>query len=308
MSCGRILAFLQWEGKDQVPRAAHFTECVVDCFQSDAGSSDRAAVCTRLENNRLIITDNVTENAHRLYMKHPSFCPVKHLDETLVSRLSEVTLSRGVDTGVAVILESSDGKILLTKRAAHLRAFPNVWVPPGGHLELDETLTQAGLRELHEETGLHVQENECHEGLLHPLALWESVYPPKVSLGPPARHHIVLYLLAKLKAPHTASAMSSRLKFDPNEVAAAVWIDRKMATAIVQQCEELEQDAEVDPSLPSTIRYMIMQAHVLNEKQEQVEASISLTPFFQRSGETEDCERVSTGTKYALQQYLQRTT
>jgi len=41
------------------------------------------------------------------------------------------TLSRGVDVGVAVLLQSADQKLLLTRRASSLRIFPNVWVPPG---------------------------------------------------------------------------------------------------------------------------------------------------------------------------------
>ena len=45
--------------------------------------------------------------------------------------LPSETASRGIDVGCAVILESGDGKILLTRRATHLRTFPNVWVPPG---------------------------------------------------------------------------------------------------------------------------------------------------------------------------------
>lgn len=42
--------------------------------------------------------------------------------------------ARGVAVAVAVILESSDGKVLMTQRAQHMRSFPRAWVPPGGHL------------------------------------------------------------------------------------------------------------------------------------------------------------------------------
>ena len=31
-------------------------------------------------------------------------------------------------------LESSDTKVLLTRRPPHMRTFPNVWVPPGTEL------------------------------------------------------------------------------------------------------------------------------------------------------------------------------
>ena len=47
--------------------------------------------------------------------------------------MSDATRDRGVDVGCALILESSDGRVLLTRRAAHLRTFPGIWVPPGKH-------------------------------------------------------------------------------------------------------------------------------------------------------------------------------
>ena len=34
--------------------------------------------------------------------------------------------------GAVTLLESCDGKVLLTRRASHLSIFPGVWVPPGG--------------------------------------------------------------------------------------------------------------------------------------------------------------------------------
>lgn len=66
-----------------------------------------------------------------VFSQHPTFCPVSCMDDGICASLPEATLSRGINTGVAVILESADGKILLTKRAPHLHTFPNIWVPPG---------------------------------------------------------------------------------------------------------------------------------------------------------------------------------
>ena len=65
-----------------------------------------------------------------------------------------------------------------------------VWVPPGGHLEMGETFLNAGLRELKEETGLELTDTSHHL-----LGLWESVYPHKLEFGDPVRQHIVIYLL-----------------------------------------------------------------------------------------------------------------
>lgn len=51
-----------------------------------------------------------------------------------------------------------------------MRTFPGVWVPPGGHVELGETLLQAGLREMKEETGIQIEESSANI-----LGLWEVV-------------------------------------------------------------------------------------------------------------------------------------
>lgn len=70
-------------------------------------------------------------------------------------------------TGIVV----KDGKFLITKRASHLKAFPNLWTVPGGKLELDEykdkpkdtnshwynILENLLRREIREETGLEVK-------------------------------------------------------------------------------------------------------------------------------------------------------
>jgi 8-oxo-dGTP diphosphatase len=46
------------------------------------------------------------------------------------------------------------GRLLLGKRSAHRRAYPGVWDLPGGHVEADETVEVALVRELREELGV----------------------------------------------------------------------------------------------------------------------------------------------------------
>ena len=55
-----------------------------------------------------------------------------------------------------------------------------------------ESLEEAVLRELTEETGLVVTEEERKSS--HILGLWESVFPPVLAIGEPKRHHVVVYL------------------------------------------------------------------------------------------------------------------
>ena len=61
--------------------------------------------------------------------------------------------------------------MLLTRRAAHMRTFPGVWVPPGGGVEAgDAGMVDAALRELREETGVAVRPEEG--GAARILGLW----------------------------------------------------------------------------------------------------------------------------------------
>ncbi|XP_060249030.1 nucleoside diphosphate-linked moiety X motif 17 isoform X3 [Meriones unguiculatus] len=62
--------------------------------------------------------------------QRPPFCPFAALDQQPGVSRTELLTNRGVDLGVAVILQSSDQTVLLTRRTCTLRISPNVWVPP----------------------------------------------------------------------------------------------------------------------------------------------------------------------------------
>lgn len=49
-----------------------------------------------------------------------------------------------------------DGAILMGLRAAHKTHYPNCWSFPGGHVEADETIQAALIRELREEVGVEI--------------------------------------------------------------------------------------------------------------------------------------------------------
>ena len=103
--------------------------------------------------------------------------------------------SNAIALGVVVLLESADHRVLLTRRASHMRTFPSCWVCPGGGIEQGETvsrhrvfrphphpsssqLLQAGLRELHEEVGVDVKDTAGEPSEL--LALWEVRFDVRV--------------------------------------------------------------------------------------------------------------------------------
>jgi 8-oxo-dGTP diphosphatase len=54
---------------------------------------------------------------------------------------------------VATCVVRSDGRVLLTRRAA-TKAFPSLWEIPGGSVLAGETGVQAAVREVREETGI----------------------------------------------------------------------------------------------------------------------------------------------------------
>lgn len=62
-----------------------------------------------------------------------------------------------------VLAEAATGletSLLLTLRAAGLRAHSNQWAPPGGRCDPGETPAQAAIRELHEELGLQLTRDD----------------------------------------------------------------------------------------------------------------------------------------------------
>ncbi|MBJ6107717.1 NUDIX domain-containing protein [Hymenobacter sp. BT523] len=56
---------------------------------------------------------------------------------------------------VTILAFDADGKVLLVRHANH-----NVWVAPGGMVEVDEDPKQAAIREMEEETGCQVEVDE----------------------------------------------------------------------------------------------------------------------------------------------------
>lgn len=67
-----------------------------------------------------------------LFHQRPPFCPFAALEQQQPrSPGVELPTHRGVDLGVAIILQSSDQTVLLTRRTRTLKTYPNLWVPPG---------------------------------------------------------------------------------------------------------------------------------------------------------------------------------
>lgn len=303
MTATRILVNLQNVNKSEDrPNPASFTQSVIEHFGTTGDNVTE--VNAYLQDNKLILSNDWTKG-QPVKLKRPSFCPITNLTSPIRDDLPDDTKSRGIDSGVALILESADGKVLLTRRAKTLRTFPGVWVPPGGHLEENETFAMAGLRECHEETGLKMSPQQFVSEDLKVLALWESVYPTKLTIGPPKRHHIVVYLYGKLKPGFDANTMNKQLQLEPLETDACAWLDRDLVKRITEADEEkaTEHGYKTEESVG---KGEYVRGHIIDENNRQVEGNIPLGPLLTVSGAVSDHERVSTGTKFALEEWLQR--
>ncbi|XP_074979072.1 m7GpppN-mRNA hydrolase NUDT17 isoform X5 [Caretta caretta] len=230
------------------PERAGFLQSITGHFC--APHEDEAMVSCGLDQNQFVISDSEFPGSTRILLKRPSFCPIKHLEERQAATLPEALRGRGVDVGVAVVLQSVDRRVLLTRRAKNLSIFPNIWVPPGGHMEPDEQLLEAGLRELQEETGLQLEPGRFSWTM---LGLWESVYPPTLSRGLPRRHHVVVYLL--LLSTESHRQLQTRIKADGSEVSAYAWLEPHVLECIAAVEDGAENMGHVPSNLPPTINF-----------------------------------------------------
>ncbi|XP_061462886.1 nucleoside diphosphate-linked moiety X motif 17 isoform X2 [Rhineura floridana] len=274
------------------PQRATFPQSIAGHFC--AAEEDSWMVNCGLDQHRFLISDREFPGSNRVLLQRPSFCPIKHLSEAQVACLPLETRERGVDVGVAILLQSANQKVLLTRRSKHLNIFPNIWVPPGGHIEPDEQLLDAGLRELREETGLCLQDREFSWRM---LALWESVFPPVLSRGLPERHHVVVYLLVLSHQSH--QQLQAGFKADEAEVSAYTWLEAQVLASIAATREEVGGTRKMVGDLPPAVSIMELQHGSAKT------VAIPTTTFLNSApARGEDVERVSTGTKFALQRWL----
>ncbi|XP_050606985.1 nucleoside diphosphate-linked moiety X motif 17 isoform X3 [Macaca thibetana thibetana] len=193
-------------------------------------------------------------------------------------------------------LQSSDKTVLLTRRARTLSVSPNLWVPPGGHVELEEELLDGGLRELWEECGLHLPQGQFS---WVPLGLWESAYPPRLSWGLPKYHHIVLYLL--VISQESQQQLQARIQPNPSEVSALMWLTPDVAAAVAATEDGTETPRLLPQDLPPSV--LALELEEDGRARPLVLPMSTLLRMIPTMAEGK--ERVSTGTKFALRLWLQ---
>ncbi|XP_047399360.1 nucleoside diphosphate-linked moiety X motif 17 isoform X2 [Sciurus carolinensis] len=291
MAVARVLLLLSGR-----PQSVSFAQSVCGLLGAGPGLGPWPTYCS-LKRGRLVLSNRPFPDAFaRLPLQRPPYCPFAALDLPCRTSGSELPMNRGVDLGVATILQSSDQTVLLTRRTRNLRVSPNLWVPPGGHVELDEELLDGGLRELWEETGLQLPQGQFS---WVPLGLWESAYPPRLSWGFPKYHHIILYLL--VISQESQQQLQVRIQPNPSEVSAFMWLGPNIAAAVSATEDGTETSTFLPQDLPSSIL-----AVELKENGEAQPLVLPTSTLLQTTPTTvEDKERISTGTKFALGLWLQ---
>ena len=279
MSTKRVLTYLKLDTSNSV--LAQFGQCLVSALlkKDEHDDTHEISVNCDLASKGLILS-----HPGPVILRHPPFCPMYHWKKPKLEQ------NPGVSVAVAVILESSDAKVLITRRPPHMRTFPNVWVPPGGGCEEAETIHETGLREVLEETGLDLKPIMIHA---EPLCLWESVYPPLLAKGEPKRHTIVIYL--HILVCKNSSDLIKSIKLDPTETNACAFLDTNQVHLATNYDLKIDTDKKLEAHELDTNNILTAKL----KSYDLLRAEVPNTGNF-------DIERISTGTRFALEQFFKK--
>jgi len=161
---------------------------------------------------------------------------------------------------------NANGDVLLTQRAFR-GMYDGMWVFPGGHVDVGESLMTAAVREVREETGLGVD-----GASLQPLAVWEGAVSSK------KKQFCVVFFAADALCDN---ALSCSMELQTKEVHRAAWVSKELLPRILDT-HVLHSGIEIDG--------------VLIEDDAQQDTRISLAELQKGLGE---------GHKFALRAYLE---
>jgi 8-oxo-dGTP diphosphatase len=105
-------------------------------------------------------------------------------------------------TSVVAVIVDEEGRVLLTRRS--IAPFRNLWVMPGGKIDLGEPMLDALKREVREEVGIEVDVDDL-------IDVFEHVTP-----GEDKYHFVIIYYLCR--------PLSCCIVHNEDEVSEVAWV------------------------------------------------------------------------------------
>lgn len=231
--------------------AIRYGRCLVRLLYPKDGGCDRdeeeevvARCWVDLETGALVLSSDEVGNEKDggvIRLRHKKTCPAMGYEDRMVVPPP----GKRLRTGIAVVVENELGRIMLTRRSKNLKSFPDMFVFPGGNRDDEEDLFETGKREVLEEVGLDISQDEIE---FH--CAWESTWPLLFSEEEHGitHHHFVLYLYVRTNT----KGKYDRLAIQASEVSEVVWVDKTQARLILEMSKEFDK-TRIKPHSPVTI-------------------------------------------------------
>ncbi|CAH8587548.1 unnamed protein product [Schistosoma turkestanicum] len=242
-------------------RRLEFEESIMDVL----GLEDEATMKIRQDLCELVIDADGSEfKSTEIPLSRPRVCPFSISNRRFLDSKG-TTCRRWIPVACSCLLHISglDG-LILTRRPWHMRSYPGVWVPPGGHCEAKEPIQDTAFRELIEELGLQ-ERNVVNECTIQPLCAWEASYPSHsdtavgMSTISPKSHHLVIYYSVNWSHPSIPVLDSDeihsylpQLKLEVDEVCAAVWLPRPVLDKLSDDWKAFERHFQNQSTINSS--------------------------------------------------------
>lgn len=144
-------------------------------------------------------------------------------------KIGKITAHKqGICHGIsAVALITINGRLLIQKRAVTKKDEPNKWDLSGaGHIDADETSEEAAVREIYEELGIKVEENELKliDTYLNKVKLNEEIY---------INHFTYLFLVQK-------DISVDDIVMQKSEVSAIMFVNKKQYINLLNNGDMVE--------------------------------------------------------------------